>query len=328
MTNIYRGSTVPGTGSTARGNAGDIDIEDTGNLLDATEVEGALQELATELDTAEAAIVVNSDGLATHIADTSDAHAATAITNTPAGDIAATTVQAAIDELDTEKEPADATILKDADIGSTVQGYDADIPTVAASQAEMEAGTETANRTMNPEGVKQAIDALGGTIADGSITAAKLSTSQFGGDYIKLSDVKATTVNGGSSIAGTQIRVLNTEDSDSSGICTLSSNQFTLNTGTYRIKVLAPCHRADKHKAFLYNVSDTSIEIIGIVSRAYQAGLIATSAAVSGEFTIASSKIFEIRHYTETAQATNGLGLSVGDGTSEVYTVVELWRVK
>jgi hypothetical protein len=55
-------------------------------------------------------------------------------------------------------EPADATILKDADIGSTVQAYDADIPTVAASQAEMEAGTETALRSMSPANVKQAID--------------------------------------------------------------------------------------------------------------------------------------------------------------------------
>ncbi len=41
----------------------------------------------------------------THINDTTDAHAATAITNTPAGGISATTVQAAINELDTEKAP-------------------------------------------------------------------------------------------------------------------------------------------------------------------------------------------------------------------------------
>ena len=62
---------------------------------------------------------------------------------------------------DVGAEAADATILKDADIGVTVQAYDADIPVVVASQAEMEAGTVTANRTMNPAGVKQAIDALG-----------------------------------------------------------------------------------------------------------------------------------------------------------------------
>lgn len=46
-----------------------------------------------------------------HIADTTGAHAATAISNTPAGNIAATTVQAAINELDTEKLSASATTL-------------------------------------------------------------------------------------------------------------------------------------------------------------------------------------------------------------------------
>lgn len=59
-------------------------------------------------------------------------------------------------------EPADATILKEADIGVTVQAYNANIPTVAASQAEMEAGTEAGLRSMSPLGVKQAIAALGG----------------------------------------------------------------------------------------------------------------------------------------------------------------------
>jgi hypothetical protein len=44
-------------------------------------------------------------------------------------------------------------------IGTDVQAYDADIPTVSASQAEMEAGTETALRSMSPLRVKQAITA-------------------------------------------------------------------------------------------------------------------------------------------------------------------------
>src|SRR5690349_6914943 len=39
-----------------------------------------------------------------HIADTSGAHAGSAISNTPAGGISATNVQSAINELDTEKE--------------------------------------------------------------------------------------------------------------------------------------------------------------------------------------------------------------------------------
>lgn len=46
---------------------------------------------------------------AAHIADATDAHAGTAITNTPAGNIAATTLQGAINELDTEKASLDGT---------------------------------------------------------------------------------------------------------------------------------------------------------------------------------------------------------------------------
>ncbi len=54
-------------------------------------------------------------GVTAHLADTTDAHAASAITNTPAGNIAATTVQAAINELDTEKQPLDSTLTAIAD---------------------------------------------------------------------------------------------------------------------------------------------------------------------------------------------------------------------
>lgn len=45
-------------------------------------------------------------------------------------------------------------------IGTDVQAFDSDIPTVAASQAEMEAGTEAALRSMSPLRVAQAIAAL------------------------------------------------------------------------------------------------------------------------------------------------------------------------
>lgn len=50
-------------------------------------------------DTAVGTVATN---LSNHISDSSDAHAASAITNTPAGSIAATTIQAAVDELDSD----------------------------------------------------------------------------------------------------------------------------------------------------------------------------------------------------------------------------------
>ena len=63
-------------------------------------------------------------------------------------------------EIGVSVQPYDATLLNAADIGVTVQAYDVDIPTVAASQAEMEAGSEVALRSMSPLLVAQAISAL------------------------------------------------------------------------------------------------------------------------------------------------------------------------
>lgn len=57
--------------------------------------------------------------ISTHISNPTAAHAATAISNTPAGGIAATTVQAAINELDTEKADKTTAITGSAGITAT-----------------------------------------------------------------------------------------------------------------------------------------------------------------------------------------------------------------
>jgi drug/metabolite transporter (DMT)-like permease len=51
--------------------------------------------------------------------DTADSHPASAITNTPAGNISAITVQAAIDELDAEKQPLDGDLTAIAALAGT-----------------------------------------------------------------------------------------------------------------------------------------------------------------------------------------------------------------
>ena len=103
-------------------------------------------------------------------------------------------------------EPSDATILKDADIGVTIQAYDVDTPTVSASQLEMETGTEVALRSMSPLRVAQAIASLGGggsSVVSNVISSPKTiaaDTSYIVASYLKIdSDL---TINGNLMVMG------------------------------------------------------------------------------------------------------------------------------
>jgi len=146
--------------------------------------------------------------------------------------------------------------------------------------------------------------------------------------YAKLSDVKANNTAAGGATTGSFItRTLNTEDTDADNIVSLASNQFTLGAGTYEIRASAPGYRVDRHKAVLYNVTDSVNTIIGTSENCSSADDVQTRSHITGRFTIAGTKVFEIRQRFQTGQGTNGMGLENGFSVSEVYTVVELWKV-
>jgi len=99
-TQALTNKTIDGTDATGT-NTVSIDADDAtynpaGNPeTTATDVQAALDDTGTASQAAATAI-------ADHIADATDAHAASAITNTPAGNLAATEVQAALNELQTD----------------------------------------------------------------------------------------------------------------------------------------------------------------------------------------------------------------------------------
>jgi hypothetical protein len=147
--------------------------------------------------------------------------------------------------------------------------------------------------------------------------------------YAKLADVQTNGTNGGSFTSGSYAtRVLNTEIVDPDGIVTLSANQFTLTTGTYRILARAPGYKCGRHKAKLYNVTDAADEIVGEGTfSAAASGYATTSALVRGQFTILDTKTFELQHRCETTSATFGLGVACSFSDSEIYAVVEIWKL-
>jgi len=147
----------------------------------------------------------------------------------------------------------------------------------------------------------------------------------IGVGYMLLTDEKAQSTNGGSSVSGTQTRTLNTVRANTIAGASLASNQFTLPAGTYRIRARAPSEQTDNNRIYLTNVTDTTFPIMGSSEQGSTTGeLIVTHATLVGRITITSPKVFEIRHYTGLAIANVGLGRMTGVAGVEVYTEVEI----
>lgn len=151
--------------------------------------------------------------------------------------------------------------------------------------------------------------------------------------YMKVSDTRANgTGGGGSSVANdpTQTRTLNTVDSNNIPGASLAANTITLPAGTYDIRGRAPAMQVSRHQATLYNSSDAVTAILGSNELTTTSTGIATNSTFCGRFTITSAKNFTVRHYTEAANVTAGLGAPSTSGTSTlgvVYTEVEIWKV-
>jgi hypothetical protein len=146
--------------------------------------------------------------------------------------------------------------------------------------------------------------------------------------YVRVSDVKTANTSGGTFTSGAwQTRTLNTEDSDADSICSLSSNQITLDAGTYICLIVAPGQGVNRHKAKLRNVTDSTDILLGTSKYSSNAGGGDSPSIIIGKFTIAASKALEVQHRCQTTVAGNGFGVESNFGVSEVYTIAEFWKV-
>lgn len=159
------------------------------------------------------------------------------------------------------------------------------------------------------------------------ITAAsEHGSAHENSSYAKVSDVKSSGNAGGFTAGAWQTRVLNTEDSDPDGICSLASNQITLAAGTYECVISAPGYKVDQHTIRLRNVTDSSDVLLGTANFCDDGDNTQTRALLSGRFTIAASKALEVQHRCQTTCATYGLGVGHGFGDC-VFCVAEFWKI-
>ena len=165
-------------------------------------------------------------------------------------------------------------------------------------------------------------------ISGASLT--NLPASGLYGSYALLADIKsAGTAGGGTLTSGDwRTRDINTEVSDPDGIVSISSNQFTLGAGTYRILANVPAYQTNRHQSALYNVTDTSYVQYGSTEYTGSGDNVNSISILRSQFTVSGSKVFEIRHRSQTTETTYGFGVGLGDyWTGEsVFMVLEIFK--
>ncbi len=170
--------------------------------------------------------------------------------------------------------------------------------------------------------------AVGG-LPDGSITAADLASGVGGkfASYAVICDQKSLGTDGGTFTAGDwRTRDLNTELIDADGIVSISSNQFTLQAGTYFVEASAPAYKADRHMIKLYQTSGTPANVVtGTSEYASSSYQVQTRSFLFTRFTISGATTYEIQHYAATTQSQYGFGIGT-DLSTEIYTLVKIFK--
>lgn len=163
----------------------------------------------------------------------------------------------------------------------------------------------------------------------GKITATDGDVTQtFPIKYVKVSDVKAYNTHGGTFTAGAwRTRDINTEDNDDGGICSISSNQITLQAGTYIVDVKAPSYQTDRSVLRLYNITASAELIRGQVGRSATSDTTQVIDTLNGQFTLSKTSVLEVQHRATSTSV--GYGFGVGNNWShpDVFTVAQFWKV-
>lgn len=152
-------------------------------------------------------------------------------------------------------------------------------------------------------------------------------------ETVLLYDSKSSGTSSGTFTSGAwRTRDLNTlDDPLNHGFCTLTSNQFTLQPGTYEIDWQCPVYRVGYHKSRFYNTTD------GVVVKSGGGGFTDTvgehDAISIGShiFSIATAKTYEIQNRCSHTFATHGFGYNVGVSFTvdeEIYTQVKIRKLE
>lgn len=136
------------------------------------------------------------------------------------------------------------------------------------------------------------------------------------------------TGGGGPAVAATWNQRDLSELVDAGNIATFAGNTFKLTTGDYMIYAVCAAYNVGKHQLRLYrtiNAGGNSVEVVGMTRDSAAASDLAV---MTGGFTVSDAlDDYEIQHWTENANATDGFGRAGSSGELEIYTQVFVVKV-
>ena len=166
-----------------------------------------------------------------------------------------------------------------------------------------------------------------GTTSSSDWTIRSAGGAGGGTSKARITDEKTTGTDGGSSSAATyNARDLNTiQDDDDSIVTSVTSNEFVVVSGTYDLDAMAPALSVvGGHRMRLYNVTAVSVVQEGGNNANGSGSSDSSIANLKCRFTSNGTDSYRIDHYTVAANAGDGLGKAVSDGSPEIYLVIEL----
>ena len=204
------------------------------------------------------------------------------------------------------------------------------IQNIGAGVCTITAGTATVNTASSLALAQYEGGTLYFTAASASLffKAAPAAAGGGGATYAVFYDLKTNNTAGGTFTSGAwRTRDLQTTGLNQITGASLASNQITLPAGTYVVDAYAPFYRTDTTQAAFYNITDSSFTIVG--QTGYIAGNmeVQTASIVSGAFTIAAQKVFELQHIAATTRSTTGFGQNNGNSVGEVYSIITIAKV-
>ena len=219
--------------------------------------------------------------------------------------------------------PDNTDLVKDGALAIRTLGSSIDTTTKALNPSTTLGDIEYRSATANTN-TRLAVGSTGNvlTVAGGVPTWAAPAGGAFNAVF---RDEKTSGTNGGTFTSGAwRTRDINATQVNAITGASIASNRITLPAGTFYVEIAAPAFAVDQNQVRLQNITDTSTTITG--QNAYFSSAVAGIAIATGQFTIASSKTFEVQHQSNGTRASDGFGAQNGFGT-QVYTTVSITKV-